>query len=393
MKKWRFLGLVCVLLSVMSVRTGWAEEIKIGISAAMSGPASALGQGMRTGIQAHLRDVNAEGGVKGRPVRLVTWDDAYHPDSAEEGVHQLIDVENVLAVVGNVGTPTAKKTVPIANEKKTLLFGAFTGAGLLRKAPPDRYVINFRASYAEETADMVDGLLSLDILPEEIAFFTQDDSYGNAGYEGAIRRLEEKGYMEARSLSHGRYMRNTLNVTDAVVKLLNAPTPPRAIIAVGAYRPCAKFIRIIKRAFPNIIIVNISFVGSEALAETLGADGDGVLVTQVVPHFASKLPVTKEYLSALDRHFPDYAPDFVSLEGFLVAKLFVEGLKHTVEIPTRESIIDGLESLRNLDIGMEQPISFSPTEHQASHKVWLTRIEGGKLKPTTWKEVRARLFR
>ena len=131
-------------------------------------------------------------------------------------MRRLIEEQRVLAVVGNVGTPTAIAAVPIALEARTLFFGAFTGAGVLRKEPPDRYVINYRASYAEETAAMVRALVAIaHITPEEIAFFTQRDGYGDAGFAGGIAALTQHGLKDPATVAHGRYERNTLDVEKA----------------------------------------------------------------------------------------------------------------------------------------------------------------------------------
>jgi ABC-type branched-subunit amino acid transport system substrate-binding protein len=242
----------------------------------------------------------------------VAYDDGYEPDRAGPNMNKLIDQDGVITVMGNVGTPTAVVTVPIANEKKTLLYGAFTGAGLLRKSPPDRYVINYRASYAEETAAMVKGLLDAGIKPEEIAFFTQNDGYGDAGFSGAVKALKAAGFTKTNQLVHGRYTRNTLNVEGGLSTILDAAIEPKAIIMVGAYGPCAKFIKLAKEDFPDTLYLNVSFVGSQALMKALGSDGDGVIVTQVVPNPNSDLPGVKAYRQALTQLDPKATPDFVS---------------------------------------------------------------------------------
>ncbi len=372
---------VYCLLCVSSI--AWAGEIKVGMTTALSGPAQALGKNMQLGIEAYFKRVNDAGGIKGNTLKLVAMDDGYEPARAAPNMRKLIDEENVLAVLGNVGTPTAIVTVPIANEKKTLLFGAFTGAGVLRKDPPERYVINYRASYAEETAAMINGLLDAGIKPEEIAFFTQNDGYGDAGYNGAIKALSLRGFADVDSLAHGRYTRNTLNIEDGLATILDTDVEPKAIIMVGAYGPCAKFIQLAREDFPDAIYMNVSFVGSNALANALGDDGEGVIVTQVVPHINQQLSVVEEYKKDLKAFVRDVEPGFVSLEGYLVAKLFVEGLKVAPE-NNREGIINGIESLTHLDIGMGETISFSASEHQASHSVWPTKIKNGRYVPLDW---------
>ncbi len=363
-----------------------AAEIKVGMSTALSGPAQALGQDMKRGIEAYFSQVNKKG-INGNTLKLVALDDGYEPAKAAPNMHKLIDDEKVVAVMGNVGTPTAIVSVPISNEKKTLLFGAFTGAGVLRQSPPDRYIINYRASYAEETAAMIDGLLSSGIKAEEIAFFTQNDGYGDAGYKGAMKALKAKGVASPEKLTHGRYTRNTLNVEEGLGTILDAEVEPKAIIMVGAYGPCAKFIKMAKEDLPDAKFLNVSFVGSTALAKALGDKGDGVIVTQVVPHFNTDHATVKEYRDALKAYDANAKPGFVSLEGYLVAKLFAEGLKNAGSNPNRESIVDGLESLNapNIDIGGK--VSFSKTKHQASHKLWPTMIKQGQFIAFNWSEI------
>lgn len=354
------------------------DELLVGMSTALSGPASDLGLSMKLGIEAYFYQINQKGGVNGRPLRLLALDDGYQPTTAAENMRHLTRKTQAIAVIGNVGTPTAMVTVPIANREKILLFGAFTGANILRKSPPDRYVINVRASYEEETATMIDHILDKGMKPDEIAFFTQNDSYGDAGYAGAIKALRAKGYQKTETLPHGRYTRNTLNVEDGLLTILDAPIQPKAIIMVGTYTACAQFIKLAKTIFPNTLFFNVSFVGSVALAHALGKAGEQVIVTQVVPHFESNLPGVAEYRKALEAFAPKASPNFVSLEGYLTAKVFVEGLKRAPQKITRENLIDAIESIHNLDIGIGEPIGYSPTQHQAIDRVWNTQIQNGK---------------
>ena len=363
------------------------ETITVGMSAALTGPASELGNGVKVGIESYFSRVNANGGVNGKTLVLDAMDDSYEPAKAAPNMNTLIDDKNVIAVMGNVGTPTAIVTVPIANEKKTLLFGAYTGAGVLRKSPTDRYIINYRASYAEETAAMVDGLMSIGIKPEEIAFFTQNDGYGDAGYNGAVAALKAKGFSATDSLAHGRYTRNTTNVEGALGTILDADTEPKAIIMVGAYGPCAEFIRQARVDLPDALFVNVSFVGSVPLLHNLGADAEGVIVTQVVPHYESDLPGVADYRRDLKEFGKGAEPEFVSLEGYVAARVFVEGLKKAPAM-TREGVIDGLESLSDLDIGIGVPVSYSASNHQASHQVWPTVIRNGQYQTLNWADLK-----
>ncbi|HXX68901.1 MAG TPA: ABC transporter substrate-binding protein [Polyangiaceae bacterium] len=360
------------------VQPAAVEPIVVGMSTALSGPARALGTAMMRGVQAYLDVANAQGGIAGRPLRLEALDDAYEPARCSENVRRLIDQSHVFAIVGNVGTPTAAVTVPIANEKKVPFFGPFTGAGLLRKTPPDRYVVNFRASYAQETAEMVRGLVSdLRVSPERIAFFTQDDAYGDSGYSGATQALRAVGFDRPERLPHGRYPRNTSDVEGGLARILDPRVSPAAVIMVGAYSPCAKFIKLARRYGLRAVFANVSFVGSEALAAELGPAGEGVVVTQVVPHYDSDLPVVREYRAAL------LAEDvgFVSLEGFIVARAFVQVMRRAGAKADRESFIDVLESGEGFDLGLDAPRALSRDVHQFSNRVWPTYIRGGRFVP------------
>ena len=381
--------LICVAVSGgFSTRVvNGAEEINIGMSTSLTGPSALLGKEMLLGVEAYFKKVNDQGGVNGKKLRLIALDDGYEPSRAAPNMRKLIEDDNVVAVIGNVGTPTAVVSVPIANEKNTLLFGAFTGAGVLRKSPPDRYVINYRASYAEETAAMIEGLLANGIKPREIAFFTQNDAYGDAGYDGAMQALKSRGVADTEKLVHGRYTRNTLNVENGLAAILDAEVEPKAIIMVGAYAPCAKFIKMAREDFPDAIFLNVSFVGSTALSKALGDEGGVVIITQVVPHFNSNLKAIREYQQDIKTYSAKALPSFVSLEGYIAAKIFVEGLRKAGKDITREAIVDGIESIKGMDIGIGTAVSYSKTIHQASHEVWPTRIMKNEIIPFDWKSL------
>ncbi|MEL6189457.1 MAG: ABC transporter substrate-binding protein, partial [Myxococcota bacterium] len=204
--------------------------IRVGMSTVLSGSAAGLGQEMKRGVDMYFAVVNEKGGVHGRRLELTALDDGYEPARTAPNMRKLIDEHDVFAVVGNVGTPTAVVSVPIANEKKVPLFGALTGAGLLRRSPPDRYVLNFRASYNQEMKAMIDGLVDeAGIPPDRIAFFTQNDAYGDAGFSGAAKALRARGYDEIARNVHGRYQRNTVNVEDGLERILDARLQPLAV--------------------------------------------------------------------------------------------------------------------------------------------------------------------
>ena len=375
-----------------AVRGVTNDSITVGMSGAFSGGSRELGNRMKLGLETAFAAVNDAGGVAGRTVKLLALDDGYEGKRALANVQELVTDHHVFAIVGNVGTPTAKDALPYVLAKKVLFFGAFTGSGLLRRDPPDRYVFNYRASYEEETARMVSYLIDIKKLADRsIVVFAQNDSYGDAGFEGATRTLRKRGRSD--DLLRVGYERNTLDVEDAVNKIVdyhsamirvgNADARPRhpvkAIIMVGTYKASAKFIQQIRDHKIDPIFLNVSFVNSSSLAEELRERGPsygaGVIVTQVVPHFESGATGVIRYRDALKKYHPDQQPDFVSLEGFTVGQLFAEGLRRAGRDLDTEKLVDALEHLQDFDPGTGGNLSFGMSQHQASHKVWGTILD------------------
>ncbi|MBL4907067.1 MAG: ABC transporter substrate-binding protein, partial [Sneathiella sp.] len=311
------------------------------------------------------------------------------PERTAPNMRRLIEDENVLAVIGNVGTPTAISAIPIANEGRTLFFAPFTGAGVLRKTPPDRYVINFRASYTEETSAIVDALMEHGGLrPEEVAFFTQRDGYGDAGYAGGISALLKNGLQSDAGITHGRYERNTLAVENALADILLAEPEPKAVIMVGAYAPCAKLIQLARQLGVTALFINISFVGSAPLARVLGDKIEGVVVTQVVPHPTDiSVPIVRNYLSSLNKFSKNGSPSFGGLEGYISSEILIRALRSIEGLPTRENVIDALEGMGEFDVGVGPLLYFDKTHHQASHSVWPTVLQRGRFVPFNWDEI------
>ena len=362
-----------------AVRGVTDREVRFGISAPFTGAAKELGNQMRLGIETAFKLANEAGGIDGRQVKLVVADDGYEPTRTTDTVKQLFEKQQVFGFVGNVGTPTAVVALPYALEHHALFFGAFTGADLLRRDPPDRYVFNYRASYAEETDAVVRYLVKMRHLrPDQIAVFAQHDAFGDAGFAGVAKAMRALGGDDSAVLRLG-YERNTVDVDNAVAGLRAHKTPIRAVVMVAVYRAAAKFIEKTRDLYPSIIYTNVSFVGSTALAGELMLLGpryaNGVIVTQVVPAVDSYASAILKYKAALAKYFPGEAPDYVSLEGYVDGALLLEGLKRAGPQPDTEKLIGGLESLRNFDMGLGTLINFAQSEHQGSHKVWATQLD------------------
>jgi ABC-type branched-subunit amino acid transport system substrate-binding protein len=364
----------------MTVRGVTDTEIRLGIAAPFSGAARELGRQMKLGIDAAFDAINAAGGIHGRQLHLIAADDGYEPSRTGEAMRELYDKEQVFGVIGNVGTPTAVVAVPYALERKMLFFGAFTGAGLLRRDPPDRYVFNYRASYAEETDATVRYLVKLRrIRPEQIAVFAQQDAYGDAGFAGVSKAIRALKGGDNANILRLNYKRNTIDVVDAVERLRTSKVPIRAVVMVPAYRAAAKFIEKTRDLIPGLTYTNVSFVGSTALADELRLLGpkysDGVIVTQVVPAIEGYSSFVLEYKGALAKYSPGEAPDYVSFEGYITANLLAEGLRRAGRELDTEKLVDVLENLRDYDMGLGTPLTFGRAEHQSSHKIWGTQLD------------------
>jgi ABC-type branched-subunit amino acid transport system substrate-binding protein len=342
-----------------------ADKILLGQAAVFTGPAAQLGIQMRNGIKSYFDFVNEKGGVHGRKLELIAEDDKYEPASATTASQALIDKHKVFALLGYVGTPTGVAHLKVTTAAKVPLVGMFTGAEALR-APMNRYVFHVRASYYDETEKMVEQVVSTG--GKKIAVFYQADPYGEAGRMGTEIALKKRN-MQIHST--GTVERNTVAVEKAV-QAIHA-SQPDAVVMVGAYAACAEFIKQMKKAGSAATFYNVSFVGSAALANALGKDGLGVAISQVVPFpWGTGVPVVKEYQQlAKKAGFADY--NFSAIEGFLTAKVMVEGLRRAGKNLTREGFVDAMEKMSDVDLGGFF-VSYSPTNHTGSKFVDLTII-------------------
>jgi len=354
-----------------------ADKIVFGQAAVLEGPAAALGQGMRTGINAAFAEANKAGGVKGRKLELRSVDDGYEPTKAIEVVKKLLNDDKVFAIAGTVGTPTAAATVPIAIAAGAPFIGAFTGAEALR-APYKPLVVNVRASYFEETEAMVEHLTK-DLGATKIAIMYQDDAYGQAGLAGVKMALEKRNMALA---AEGTYERNTIAVKGAILAIRKGD--PDAIIMIAAYKPAAEFIKLARQIKLNATFVNISFVGADALAKELAGGGAGTVVTQVVPFPRDgSIPVVGKYQAALKASAPTEQASFVSLEGYLVGRTIAAILDKMSGEPTRKGFVEAVQKSGGFDFGGFK-LSYGAESNRGSSEVYLTEIQAdGSFKPVT----------
>lgn len=362
--------------------------IKIGKTGSESGQDAPIGKNMTLGIKIYFDKINAQGGIKGRQLQLIALDDGYNPVKAGENARRLIEKDQVIALMGNNGSPTTVVVVPILNEHKTLLFGPFPGASFLYKNL--HYVIPLRPSYANEVKEMVKGLMEAGIKPEEIAFFTQNDAFGDSVHQGGIDALKGVGFAGADKLPHGRYTRNTLNVEDGLVTIIDqAEVPPKAFIMGGIASANAKFVKLAEKQYPHAIFLAVSGFFS---ASDFGKEEEGKIIsTQVVPHFYADLPTTKEYLADLKKYGNGQQPSFTSLQAYIAAKVFVLGIKQAIleNRLTREGLIDALDKMNNVDIGIGVNVHLDKTHEPGLTKVWATILKEGQFVPLDWSTLRS----
>ena len=344
-------------------------RIVLGQSAAFTGPAAQLGVQFNQGAKLFFDQLNAQGGVGKRMVEIRTMDDGYEPDRCAENTRKLI-ADEVFALFGYIGTPTSLAALPLFIKEKVPFFGPFTGAEALRQ-PFNRLIFHVRASYYDETALIVRQLTNLGL--KKIAVFYQNDAYGKAGLDGVTRALAE---LKLAPVATATVERNSTDVKAAVDKLV--PATPDAVVQIAAYAGSAAFVRAARKAGFGGTFYNVSFVGTQALADELGKDGAGVVVSQVVPSpYQPSRQITREFLEAIKKGGDKVQPNYSSMEGYLAARVFTEGLRQAQASGkiTRESFITGTESIGNQVIS-GFPVSFSGTSHAASKFVEMSMLTG-----------------
>ena len=381
----RFPGMVLLALAaLLAPATALAQrpgispgEIVFGQAAAFSGTNKELGRQMKIGVETAFLAVNEAGGVHGRMLRLLAADHGNVPQKALEIVKGMVEGKKVFAFVGNTGSAAVEAYLEWLVDQKVILFGSLSGASFLRNDPPDRYIFNFRASYPEEAAASVRYLVGVRRIPAtEIAYFAQDDAYGESGWKGMAWQLRRYG-VDPGQIIGTSVKRNTVDVADAVKRIQAAGGKVKAVVCFTTHKPMAKFVE--KLGGQGMVFTNASAVEAQDLSDELKTLGprfmQNMILTQVVPVPTSRSTVVLRYQEQLKRYHPNERPDFLSLQGWLSAQVFLEGLRRAGPDLDTEKLVEALETIRNHDIGIGVPISFGPSEHQGSHKVWGLQLE------------------
>ncbi|EHJ46552.1 Extracellular ligand-binding receptor [Solidesulfovibrio carbinoliphilus subsp. oakridgensis] len=364
------------------------DAVLVGSSLPLTGHASYLGKQTLFGALAYINAINDAGGVAGRRITVLALDDGYDPPRCVANTQQLIVEDRVFCLFSYVGTPTTVKIIPLLEEAKVPLVGSFTGADALR-SPFRRSIVNIRPSYYQETAAAVDHM-ARDLGIDRVAVFYQYDAYGFDGLKGTEMALRSHGLAP---VARGSYIRGTMDVEEGLGRILEAG--PKAIVMIGTYGPCAKAIGLARARGYKGLFYAVSFVGADEIARLLGpGDDTPLLVSQVVPlpgrpESGPVLPGVTEYAELLGRYFPGERPNLVGLEGFINAKVLVEGLRRAGRNLTRERFLDAVEAIADFDVGIASPVSFDKTRHQGLERVYFTRLDHGEFHMVTdWGRIR-----
>ena len=407
MKRREFLGLASASLAgrllpgSASGAHGAANDIRVGMSAAFRGTAAGLGIELYRGAQAYYSEVNSRGGVHGRAVSVVALDDGYNPEPCIRNTIQLLDREKVFFLSNYVGTPTLTRALPVIKQyadQQVVLVGNFTGAQPQREAPYVEQVFNVRASYRQEMLALVDRFWQAGA--RRFGVFYQIDAYGRSGTDGVARGLAARNAKITAEATYARGAKFDEDMGVAVAALREAGCD--VVLCTGAYQGCAAFVRSARDAGFTAPISNVSFVGSEAMLALLlrhgratGRDYTRALInSQVVPSYDDpSLPGVAEYRALMDKHNPTvpetirdaaYTPQrysFISLEGYINARVIVEGLRRSGANTSRQAFRQSLESLRGLDLGIGAPLTFTSERHQGLDSVYFTRVDGERWVP------------
>lgn len=359
-----------------------SQDIKVAMSADFSDTIKYLGNNMRIGISTYFMYVNENS--ENRFI-LKSKDDKYNPILASKNVKEYVKDKEILAFIGNVGTPTTNVVLPILEENDMILVGAYTGGNVLRRGGESAY--NYRTSYFSEAYTIVKNLLLKGLKVDDIVVFSQNDTYGDAGFFGAKKAVEELNYDKARYLTHVRYTRGTLNVENALSFIYDLEKEPKAIVMVSTEEQTIKFINLAKIDFPKLKFFHLSPINLHSAKNKIRPYSKDLYVSQVVPNLDLELPIIKEYLELSQKYYPDVKPNLIALEGFIVGKLFTKIVNDSNETISRRSIKEIFSSVKDVDVGLGFVSDFLNFRKEYSSSIWLTTIRDEEIVSISWDDV------
>lgn len=350
-----------------------SNAIDLGISAAFSGPNKNLGINMKNGMLARFTEENNQNGIKGKKINLIALDDSYQPENAKINTLKLIKKHKVSAIIGNVGTPTSVIAAKIANNHKTIFYGAYTGSNLIRNSDLP-FVFHYRASYEQELNVIINDIIKNKISFYEVGFFLQNDGYGRSVHQMAKKILTKIGFRNINKMLTSYYDHNSIFINKAIIKFLSSDIKPKAVIMASSYKASAEFINKIKIAYPDILFYNISFNGMETITKLISnIDYESIYLTQVTP------PIPK----AFAKKYQISQQNKIWFEGYIIADIMIKILKKITGEITSEKIKKAFERSKKFNTKFHKSLSFSIKNHQASNQIWLMKIDKNK----NWQEV------
>ncbi len=352
----------------------YSDKVILGSSLALEGHASYLGTQTLHGALSYIKHINEQGGVHGRQIEIVSYDDSYDPPRCLINTQKLMIEDNIFALFCYVGTPTTVKILPLVDDASIPLLGMFTGADALRK-PFNRNVINIRPSYYQETKEAVRHMVE-DLGITKIAVFYQYDAFGFDGLTGTELALKD---FNLEPVARGSYTRGSLEVQEGVQKIKDSGA--QAVFMIGTSGPCIKFMNQLDKEEMHPVYYTVSFMGAREFAQKLGPRKDLVIMSQVVPPFSSDHDLSHSeaasYIKLMKQYYPDETPNLVGLEGFFNARILVEGLKRSGKDLTRKKFIRAIESMNKFEIAPGISVSYGATDHQGMDKVYFTLLKNG----------------
>ncbi len=361
---------IMLIITLRQFRASENETILLGASLPLSGINSHLGKDVVVGANTYFSHTNAKGGVHGKKIEFIQYDDKYEPENTLSHTQTLIEKDKVFALFGFVGTPTVKRVLPLISHTNIPFIAPYTGASFLRDNSSDN-IINFRSSYIEEIDALVDYLTQEKGL-SKFAIFYQNDDYGEEGYIALSQALDKH---HLKLSAEGTYKRNTLSISHAIHEIESAK--PEAIILVGAYKPTARFIEKVKECCPqNIIFCPISFVNADALVDELKGDARNILFSQTVPSYDDFTSAEAiEYTNLLKFYYPNEKPSLVSYESYLAAKTVVKAMREINGLLTQAKFTQALKNTNRYTLD-NIPLGYHHS--QLLNRVYLSTYENKK---------------
>ncbi len=347
-----------------------ADPILVGQSAVLTGPLAPNSLAFMEGQTLLFDQLNKAGGVAGRPVKMITYDDAYVADKAAANAEKLLGTDHVVCLFGTMGTGIGAAMVPVAVKYDSFIFGGLTGAAVLRG--PKVPIYHVRESYADEVRRVMNHLTTVGVT--RIAIVSSDDAYGKGIEKDAVEALEKSGHPALLAL---RFDPKDTVLASTAQKVIASGA--QAVYVIAAGMPAINVIRALVAAPVHPQIYTNSVASSFLLYKELGERSHGIVLSQVVPPFwKTRFPIVDEYQRALKGAGNGGEGSYLGLEGYITAKAFAQALQRTKGPITTESLKRSIETSGPMDLGGFQ-VAFKPDNRNGSNFGDITLLgNGGK---------------